>query len=163
MFGENGFGMELHTVGLMFTMFESHDLFFGRDGSDFELGRDGVVDNKRVIAHGFERRRDAFENTFSVVGHFGGFAVHETLGTIHFAAEDGAEGLMSEANTEHGNFAVKCLMASDEIPSSLRGSPGPGEMTRWDGLSVSNSFSVTWSLRKTLISAPSSPKYWTRL
>jgi len=33
--------------------------------------------------------------------------VHETLGTVHFAAEDGAEGLMSETDTEYGNLAIE--------------------------------------------------------
>jgi len=54
-FGEDGLGMELHAVSLMLTMFETHDFFFGCDGGHFEFGRDGVVNDERVIAHRFER------------------------------------------------------------------------------------------------------------
>jgi hypothetical protein len=35
--------------------------------------------------------------------------VHETLGTVHFAAEDGAEGLMPKADAEHGDLAGEVL------------------------------------------------------
>jgi hypothetical protein len=106
-FGEDGFGMELHTIGVMFFVLKSHDLFFGCDGCYFELGGDGIVDDQRVIAHRFERRGDVFEDSFAVMCHFGCLAVHETLGTVHFAAEDRSEGLMSETDAEYGNLSIE--------------------------------------------------------
>lgn len=33
--------------------------------------------------------------------------MHETLGAVHFAAEDCAKCLMSETDTEHGNLAIE--------------------------------------------------------
>ena len=47
--------MKLHTISVMLAMFESHDFFFGCNGSDFEFGRNGVIDHKRVIAHRLKR------------------------------------------------------------------------------------------------------------
>ena len=34
-----------------------------------------------------------------------GLAVHETRSAVHFAAVDGAEALMPEADSQHGDFA----------------------------------------------------------
>ena len=55
MFGQNRLGMKLDAVGLVLTMLEPHDLFLGCDGGHFEFGGDRVVNDKRVIAHRFER------------------------------------------------------------------------------------------------------------
>src|ERR1044071_6885151 len=101
--------MKLHSIGWMFAMFESHDLFFGRDSSDFEFGRDRVIDHEGVITHGFEWRRHALENTLPIVSHFGCLAVHQALGAVHFAAEHRAEGLVPEADAEHGDLAGEML------------------------------------------------------
>jgi hypothetical protein len=49
--------------------------------------------------------RDVFEDALPVVSDGGGLAVHETRSALHFAAVDCAEALMSEADSEHGNFA----------------------------------------------------------
>src|ERR1044071_3245621 len=99
--------MELHAIGLMHVMLQPHDLFLGRNGSDFQFGWDRVIHHKRVIAHRFKRRRNTFENSLAVMRHFGGLAVHQALGAVHFAAEDNTETLMSEANPEDGNLAIE--------------------------------------------------------
>ena len=105
MLGQNGLGMELHAIGWVLAMFERHDLAFGSLRDNFEFGGDGFVDHERVIAHGFERRRNIFEDTLSVVSDRRSLAVHEARSAVHFAAVDCAEALMSEADAEHGNFA----------------------------------------------------------
>ena len=105
MLGQNGLGMELHAIGWVLLMFERHDLAFGCLGDDFQFGGDGFVDDQRVIAHGFKRRRDVFEDALSVVSDGRSLAVHQARSAVHFAAVDCAEALMSEADAEHGNFA----------------------------------------------------------
>ena len=97
--------MELHTIGRILFMFERHDLAFGCLRSDLKLGWDGFVNDERVITHGFERRRDVFEDTLSVVSDGRRLAVHEARSAVHFAAVDGTEALMPEADSQHGDFA----------------------------------------------------------
>ena len=104
-FGENELGMELHAIGRVLAMFERHDLAFGSLRNDFKFGGDGFIDDKRVIAHGFKRRRNIFEDALSVVSDGGSLAVHETRSAVHFAAVDCAETLMPEADAKHGDFA----------------------------------------------------------
>ena len=48
-------------------------------------------------------------------------------------------------------------------PSHIVISPGPGDTTMPAGASRSTSSTVIASFRKTASSAPSSPRYWTRL
>src|SRR6185369_14576696 len=108
--------MKLHSIGWMFAMFESHDLFFRRDGGDFEFGRDGVIDHEGVIAHGFEWRRHSLENALPIVSHFGCFAVHQALGAVHLATKHRTEDWCPRQTPSTGILPVKCLMASDEIP-----------------------------------------------
>ena len=61
-----------------------------------------------------------------------------------------------------GSFGPIFAMTSLEMPASF-GVHGPGEMTTASGFSASISATVISSLRFTTGSAPSSPKYWTRL
>ncbi len=48
-------------------------------------------------------------------------------------------------------------------PQGLVISPGPGEMTMPSACRASSSETLSTSLRTTSTSAPSSPRYWTRL
>jgi hypothetical protein len=159
MLGQNGLGMELHAVGRVLTMFERHDLAFGCLRDDLKLGWDGFVNDERVIAHGFERRRDVFEDTLSVVSDGGGLAVHEARSAVHFAAVDSAEALMSEADAEHGDFAREVFdgfRRNAAIFDGFAWAWGDDEMVRLEGDQLVQEI---WSLRKTRISAPSSPRY----
>src|SRR5690349_22201688 len=125
--------MELDAIGLMLAMFESHDLFFGRDGGHFQLSRDWIIDHQRVITHRFKGRRNTFENTLPVVSHFGSLAVHETLGAVHFAAEDCTETLVSEADSEYGNLAIEvfdCICRNAIIFDGFAGARGDDEVAR---------------------------------
>jgi hypothetical protein len=53
-------------------------------------------------------------------------------------------------------------MTAHDTPASA-GEHGPGLITSLAGRSASTCSTVTWSLRTTFSSAPSSPKYCTRL
>src|SRR5512143_3364188 len=101
--------MKLHAIGWVFTMFERHDLSFRGRGKDFEFSRHRLVDNERVIAHTFEGRRDILEDSFAIVIDNGSLPVHETFGAVHFAAVDGTQALMPEADPEHRDFACEML------------------------------------------------------
>jgi hypothetical protein len=89
-----------------------------------------------VIAHGFKWRGNPFEDSLPVVSHFGGLTVHETLGPVHFATEDCAEALMSEADSEHGDFAIEMFdgVGGDAVIfDGLTGSRGDDKMRRIEG------------------------------
>src|ERR1041384_4168658 len=104
MFCENGFGMELHTVGRMFAVFERHDFPFCRLGKDFKLRGDWFMDDQRVITHPFERRGNIFEDSLSIVMDRGSLSMHEACSSVDLAAIDRAETLVPEADSEHGGF-----------------------------------------------------------
>jgi hypothetical protein len=87
--------------------------------------------------------------------------VHELLGAHDLAAEGLADALVAEADAEDGDLAGEALITASEMPASL-GVHGPGEITMCSGASAAIS-SVISSLRNTLTSSPSSPKYCTRL
>jgi len=61
-----------------------------------------------------------------------------------------------------GMSPVKRWIVGTDTPAS-RGVQGPGEITIASGRSAAISSRVTASLRRTSRSAPSSPRYWTRL
>jgi len=75
-----------------------------------------------------------------------------------------------DAEVEHDGRSIysgvpaspKALIAAPEMPASA-GVQGPGETTRRSGWRASSSATVALSLRTTSTSAPSSPRYWTRL
>ena len=56
--------MELHAISGVLAMFERHDLAFGRLRDDLKFGGNRFVDDQRVIAHSFKRRRDILEDSF---------------------------------------------------------------------------------------------------
>ena len=49
--------MELHAVGRMLFVLESHHFAFVGLSNDFEFGGNLLVNDERVVAHGFEWRR----------------------------------------------------------------------------------------------------------
>jgi hypothetical protein len=128
--------MELHAIGGMFTMLESHDLAFGGGGNHLQFRGDGFVYDKRVIAHPFEGRRYIFEDSLPIVIHFGCFAMHQARGTVHFAAVDGAETLMSETDSEHGDLSGEMsdrIRGNAVIFERFAGSRGDDEVGRVEG------------------------------
>jgi hypothetical protein len=93
----------------------------------------GFIDDERVITHGFKWRRNVFENTLSVVCDRRGLAMHETWRAIHFSAVDGAETLMSETDTEHGDLAGEMfdrIRGNAAIFDRFAGARGNDEMIR---------------------------------
>jgi hypothetical protein len=89
-------------------------------------------------------------------------AVHHLLGADHLAAERLADGLVAQAHAQQRHLAGEVLEHGHR-DAGLGGLHGPGETQMWSGLSASISSIVISSLRKVRTSAPSSPKYCTRL
>jgi hypothetical protein len=99
--------MELNAVRVVLAMFQSHDFPLLRNGGDLQLGRDGIIDDQRVITHGFKGRWNTFENSLAVMCDVGCLAVHQALGPVHSAAEDCTQALVTETNAKHGDFAAE--------------------------------------------------------
>ena len=63
----------------------------------------------------------------------------------------------------HRNDAITVDAIADRQPEGLLISPGPGETTRPSGSRSASASTVAASFRTTNGSAPSVPRYWTRL
>src|SRR4051812_20685767 len=107
-FGKDGFRVELHTPYRMVAMLDGVNLgwvVLGA-GNDLELFRQRVrLYNQRVVAHHFERARHTVEDSGSVVGHAGGFSMHQFPRAHDLSAVGFADRLMAETNSEDWNGA----------------------------------------------------------
>ena len=83
-------------------------------------------------------------------------------GAVDPAAVDVADDLVAEADAEDGQLGPEVADDVDREPG-VAGCPGPGEITTPSGSRARTSATVPASLRHTTVSAPSSPRYWTRL
>ena len=126
-------------------------------------GTESRVDDQRVVAGGLERVGQAGEHAAAVVADQRGLAVHDLGRPHHVAAEDLADALVAEADAEDGHAARRRCGSPRWTGRRPRAGPGPGEMSTASGSSASISSRVSASLRCTSGSAPSSPRYWTRL
>jgi hypothetical protein len=88
--------------------------------------------------------------------------VHRLRRAHHAPPERLSDRLMPQAHAEHGDVFGAFSTASREIPASL-GVHGPGDITILSGLRAGISPAESSSLRRTTTSAPSSPRYCTRL
>ena len=128
--------MELNAVGGMFTMLERHDLAFSRLGEDFQFCRHRLMDDQGVITHPFEWRRNIFENPLPTVIYGRCFAVHQALRPIHFAAVDGAEALVTEADAKDGDLSGKvshCLGRNAPVLNRFPWTRRDDKMVRLEG------------------------------
>ena len=96
--------------------------------------------------------------------HLRGLAVHELRRADDVAAKGCADGLMPKADAEDGRLCrpAKRWTSGMLMPASW-GVQGPGESRMRSGSRASTSSTVSSSLRRMTMSAPSSPMYWTRL
>ena len=108
MLGEDGLGVELDAVDGEGAVGEAHDFAFGGFGGDFEAGGEGFAfDDEGVVAGGFEGAGEAGEDILAGVEDGGGFAVHEARSADDFAAEDLADALVAETDSEDGDFSAE--------------------------------------------------------
>ena len=95
--------MDLHSGDGELPVAQPHDLALGRARVDDEAGRHGVgPDDERVVARRLERARQPREDPVVVVQDRRGLAVHQPPGAHDLAAEHLADGLVPEADAEHG-------------------------------------------------------------
>src|SRR5271157_361838 len=125
--------MELHSKGWMLAMFQSHDLALGRCCRHFKFLGNRIEDNQRVIAHGFERRRNPLEYAFLIMIHRRCFSMHHMRGAIHLSAVDGSETLVAETNSEDGNPAGEVTHGVGRDAAIFDGFSGAGrdDKLRW--------------------------------
>ena len=152
--------MELHALERQLAVAQAHDHVAGAR-RHLELVRQPLgAHDERVVAADHERGFEAREDRPAVVLGLGGLAVHR-LAAHHRPAELGGERLVAEADAEHRH--ARLGVAADRLASrgpASSGVQGPGETITRSG---SRSSSSGTSLRTTSTSAPSSPRYWTRL
>ena len=128
--------MELDAVQRPGAMPHAHDFAFVGPGADDEIGivERLAADNEAVIARRLERIGQAAKNTLVIVMNGRSLAVHDAFVAHHFAAENVADALMSQANAEDrhvGGEAAQHLVGD----AGLARRTGPGEMMMCDGFS----------------------------
>ena len=129
-----------------------------------ELGRQpGLGDDQRVVPRRDERPGEPAEHAAAVVLDRRRLAVHRDAGAHDRAAEDRADRLVPEADAENRRRLPAAAGSRSIVMPASSGRPGPGEMTIRSGFAPTTSSTVTASLRTTRTSAPSSPRYCTRL
>ena len=122
--------MELDSLDWELAVAQTHDyagsVAIGGPSADFQIaGQVRFADDERVIAGGGEWRVNSAKDGSAVVLDRTGFAVHERSGAHDLSAESRANGLMSEADAEHGALSCEVADESDADAGVLR-SAGAG-------------------------------------
>jgi len=113
--------VELHAFDLVVAVTKAHDDAIIGFGGDGELPRQRFPFNdQRVVARGGERIGQLAENVLTVVMNLAGLAVEKFWGANDFSAKSGADGLVSETNTEDGEFSGEAFDEFDGDASFLR-------------------------------------------
>jgi len=104
--------MELHAFDRKPFMPQAHNhagvAILGGVGADLQIFRQAFfLDDQRVVARGCHGRAEILEDCSAIVLDFAGFAVHQFGGAYDFGAEGRADGLMSQAHSQHRDFTRK--------------------------------------------------------
>src|ERR1035437_3518118 len=136
--GQNRFGMKLHAFDGVLSVTKPHDFVFRRAGADFQHRWNGSrIDQQRMIAHRFERARDACENRLAVVNYRRGLAVHQATRAHDLPAKRLADALQAEAHAENRNF-TRHLAQQLQRDSGLGGSARSGRDDDCGGMKRAN-------------------------
>ncbi len=122
------------------------------------VGQGGALDDQAVVAGGLERRGQAGEDAGAAVADGAELAVHDLAGADHLAAEGLADRLVAEADAEERRAGLGGGGDQREADAGLVGVQGPGESRIAEGLSAIAAWTSISSLRRTIVSAPSSPR-----
>ena len=160
--GEDGFWVELHAVDVQREMTHRHDFAVGRGGADLQLGRDASR-GQRVVAPDLELLAEARRRRLGRRG--------ARCRTSRARAPAPARPCRRTPRRSPGargrrRASACCVQGAARSPASRRrrrDGPGPGEITRCEGASRSAVSPSIASFRRTLTSAPSSPKRCARL
>ena len=154
--------MELHALGRQLAMAQAHHHAAAARGL-LQAGGQLRVDDQRVVAPHRQRRGQPGEDRAPVVLDGGGLAVDGRV--QHDAPAEGlGERLVAEAHAERGDARLGQAPHHLERDPGLIGSARPGrDNAALVARPASSSSTLARSLRTTSTSAPSSPRYWTRL
>src|ERR1041384_2602807 len=93
--------MELNAVDRELALLQAHDFAFGGLGGDFEIRRQRFATNdQRMVTRRFERIWKAFKDSSVAMPHRRSFPMHQSRRGNNFGAENRADALMAETNTE---------------------------------------------------------------
>ena len=160
---QNALGVKLHALDRVQSMPEAHDLALGRPRADLEAGRQRLaLDEERVVSRRLERRGDAVEEAAAVVKDGRRLSVHQAPGA-HDAPPVGLpDRLVPQTDSEDRQTAAESLQDLERDAGLVRRArtgrdeQAMGRRARMPATSIP-------SFLKTSTSAPSSPRYWTRL
>ena len=109
-FGEDGFGVKLHTVHGQRLVAHTHNFAVVRPGCYFKALRQRLaLDDQRMIACCGERIGQSAEYAVAVVVNLRSLAVHQRLGVNDLAAKSLSNALVAEANAEQRDFTGEVL------------------------------------------------------
>lgn len=100
--GEDTFRVKLDAVDGQGLVAQAHHLPFRGEGGDLQHVGQGLLHDQAVIAGGVEGAGQPFEETAPLVMHRADLAVHQPGRPIHHAAEDVADALLAQADSQHG-------------------------------------------------------------
>ena len=80
-----------------------------------------------MVADGFEILRDILEDAFAVMVNRGQLAVHDAFGGNDLRAKSVADGLMAEADAEHGNASRRGMDQIKHAACVFRAARARGE------------------------------------
>lgn len=107
-FGQEGFGVELHALDGIFLMAHAHNLAVFRPCRDFQtFGQRAAFDNEAVITRTGNRIGQPPKHTLARMGHGRHLTVHQRFGADYPAAERLAYRLMPEAHAHNRQPAGK--------------------------------------------------------
>ena len=122
--GGERFRVELHAPDRELAVAQPHDEAVVRPGGDFQAGGEGVaLHHQRMVAGRVERIGQALEHIGAAMEDRRGLAVHQVRGADDAAAEDMADGLMTEAH------AQDWLLAREGL-DHIAGDPSLGRRAR---------------------------------
>jgi len=110
LFGQDGFGMELHPLHRQVPVPDTHDLAIIGPCGQFETGGQAFLfDDQRMIARGSQRVGQSVENPGILVADFGSFAVHQLSRMNNPSAESLPDALVAKADAQDRDLARKSL------------------------------------------------------
>src|SRR5579859_1161127 len=102
--------MELDAFDRIGAMAQAHNQPVHRPGCNLQFFREGgVLDDEAMIAIGFKWLWQAVEETFALVIDQRGLAMHWLRRSNNAPSIDLPNGLMPQADTQHGNVWAKAL------------------------------------------------------
>jgi hypothetical protein len=124
--GADRLGMKLHAPGGPAAVADRHQRAVLGPGDGFQRGRQGRLDDQRVVAHGAEALGDPGEEAVAAVVDAADAAVDDRVAAHDGGAVDEREALVAEADAEHRDLALSQSGPADAQVALALGPPGTG-------------------------------------